>query len=240
MFLTVEQLIDLGVSRSVTFRKMATGEWASREIGTARNGKPIRVLVLASLPEEMQRRWLELNPRGGDPALPPGKSTEVSTNSLAAAHESALTAALARLPLDERQIWIAEANRLRLLVERYATLEPKRRRNPATGKSEFVPDVIALCEEAVCDDLVILAREPHRARPPSPSTMDGWLRDYREIGLLAFIRTFKKSGVVGKDKRLAKISPAAVDWINGNWRKHRGPRSLYKALSKEAEKEGWL
>jgi hypothetical protein len=239
MFLTVEQVIELGVSRSVIYRKVAAGEWASREVGTGRNGKPTRALLLASLPEEMQRRWLELNPRGGDPAPPPEKFTEVPANSHAAAHESTLTAALARLPLDERQSWIAEANRLRLLVKRYAALEPKRRRNPATGKSEFVPAVIALCEEAACADPVILAREPHRSGPPSPSTMDGWLRDYREIGLLAFIRTLKQSGAVGKDKRLAKISPAAVDWINANWRKHSGPRSLYKALSKEAEKEGW-
>ncbi len=201
MLLTVEQVIELGVSRSVIYRKMSAGEWASREVGTGRNGKPIRVLLLASLPEEMQRRWLELNPRGGNPSPPPENSTEVSANSHDAAHESALTAGLARLPLDERQSWVAEANRLRLLVERYAALKPKRRRNPATGKSEFVP--------------------------------------YREIGLLAFIRTFNQNGGVGKDKRLAKISPAAVDWINGNWRKHHGPRSLYKALSKEAEKEGW-
>src|SRR5262245_16959094 len=207
MLLTVEQVIELGVSRSAIYRKMAAGEWASREVGTGRNGKPIRALLLASLPEEMQRRWLELNPRDGDPAPPPERSTEISVNSHDTAHESALTAALARLPLNERQSWIAEANRLRLRAERYAALKPKRRRNPATGKSEFVPAVIALCEDAVCADLVILAREPRRARPPSPSTMDGWLRDYREIGLLAFIRTFKQNGGVGKDKRLAKISP---------------------------------
>jgi Mu transposase len=161
------------------------------------------------------------------------------TNPHDAAHESALTVALARLPLDERLSWIAEANRLRLLVERYALLKPKRRRNPDTGRFEFVPAAIAICEEAICADPVILAREPHRAHAPSPSTMDGWLCDYREIGLLTFIRTFKQNGGLGKDRRLAKISPAAADWVNDNWRKYRGPRSLYKALSKEAEKEGW-
>jgi hypothetical protein len=99
MFLTVEQVIELGLSRANIYRKMAAGEWASREVGTGRNGKSIRMLALASLPEEIQRRWLELTPPGGDPAPPPEKSTEVSANSHATTHESALTAALARLPL---------------------------------------------------------------------------------------------------------------------------------------------
>jgi hypothetical protein len=198
------------------------------------------VFVLASLPEEMQRRWLELHPQGHDPALSPEISTEVAADPQAATpRDSALTAALARLPLEERRSWVAEVNRLRLLIERYAVLNPKRCRNPVAGKSEFVPAVIALCEEAVCTDQVVLAREPHRARPPSPSTMDDWLRDYREVGSLAFVRTFKESNGMSKDKRRAKISPAAVDWINNNWRKYHGPRPLYKALSKEAEKQGW-
>ena len=78
MFLTVEQVIELGLSRANIYRKMAAGEWASREVGTGRNGKSIRMLALASLPEEIQRRWLELTPPGGDPAPPPEKSTEVS------------------------------------------------------------------------------------------------------------------------------------------------------------------
>src|SRR5262245_58892513 len=109
MFLTVEQVIELGVSRSNIYRKMAAGEWASRDVGEGRNGKPIRMLILASLPEEMQKRWLELYPRGGDPGSPPETPTEVSANSHEAADESMLTAALARLPFDERQSWIAEA-----------------------------------------------------------------------------------------------------------------------------------
>ncbi|MGH8710154.1 MAG: hypothetical protein ACREVA_02365 [Burkholderiales bacterium] len=56
MFLTVEQVIGLGVSRATLYRKMAAGEWASREVEPGRNGKPVRMLVLASLPGEMQRR----------------------------------------------------------------------------------------------------------------------------------------------------------------------------------------
>jgi len=55
-----------------------------------------------------------LNPQGGDPAPPPEKSAGIPANSHAATHESTLTAALARLPLDERQSWINEVNLRRM------------------------------------------------------------------------------------------------------------------------------
>lgn len=86
--------------------------------------------------------------------------------------EDRLSAALGRLPHEERPAWIGEANRLARIVEHYAGLRPKRRRHATTGRYEFVPEVSALCRQAACRDPVILGREPHRARPPSPHTLD--------------------------------------------------------------------
>ena len=40
---------------------------------------------------------------------------------------------LQHLPSKERPLWIAEANRLARLVERYQHFKPKRRTNPLTG-----------------------------------------------------------------------------------------------------------
>lgn len=87
-------------------------------------------------------------------------------------NEDRLSAALGRLPQAERPAWINEANRLARIVEHYASLRPKRRRHPLTGHYEFVTDAFALCRQAACCDPVILGREPHRAHPPSPHTLD--------------------------------------------------------------------
>jgi len=59
-----------------------------------------------------------------------------------------LSAALGRLPQDERPAWVAEAERLARLVECYAILRPKRTRHPVTGRYEFVPEACALCRQA--------------------------------------------------------------------------------------------
>src|SRR5256885_3809868 len=66
--------------------------------------------------------------------------------------EDRLSAALRRLPLQERPAWIKEANRLARIVEHYASLRPKRRRHAITGHYEFVPDALALCQQAACRD----------------------------------------------------------------------------------------
>ena len=62
--------------------------------------------------------------------------------------EGKLQQILQHLLIGERPLWIAEANRLARLIERYQRLKPKRRTNPLTGQKEFVPEAIALCQEA--------------------------------------------------------------------------------------------
>lgn len=130
-----------------------------------------------------------------------------------------LSAALKRLPQAERPAWIKEANRLARIVEHYASLRPKRRRHPLTGCYEFVPDALALCLQAACRDPVILGREPHRAHPPSPHTLDDWQRAFRRDGLLTFLRCLSTQPASKSDRRRAKLSPAALSWVNSHWRR---------------------
>ena len=150
-----------------------------------------------------------------------------------------LSAALGRLPQEERPAWIKEANRLARIVEHYAGLRPKRRRHAITGRYEFVSDAFALCQQAACRDPVILKREPHRARPPSPHTLDDWRRAFRRDGLLTFLRCLSSQSTAKSDLRRAKISPAALSWVNSHWRSFDSPRQLYEALGKQAARHGW-
>ena len=153
--------------------------------------------------------------------------------------EEMLRQILQHLSVKERPLWIAEANRLARLVERYQHLKPKRRTNPLTGQKEFVPEVCALCQDARCVESAILAKEPHRAKAPAPHTLDDWMRAYRREGLTAFLRSVHSSPPAPADLRRAAISLAAIEWLNQQWRDYKSPRHLYQALREQAELLGW-
>jgi hypothetical protein len=153
--------------------------------------------------------------------------------------EDGLRRILQRLPAKDRPLWIAEANRLAFLVERYLRLKPKRRTDPLTKRKEFVGEVFALCEEARCRDAAILTKEPHRSRPPAPHTLDDWARDYRREGVAAFLRAVNNPPQAQADLRRARITPDAALWLNTHWRDYKGPRHLYRALRERAELLGW-
>ncbi|MGH9943323.1 MAG: Mu transposase C-terminal domain-containing protein, partial [Pyrinomonadaceae bacterium] len=235
MWLTIDEVVMLGRSKRRVELKLASGEWQSRDSGQrGRNGKPIREVLLSSLPADMQRSYLQ----GTKPA-------EVESPSAAGCGSAddatvRLQATLVKLPLEERDAWLAEAQRLMRIVERYEAINPRQQLNPATGKREFVPAVFALCEEAQCSEQLILNREPHRAQSPSPYTLDGWWRKSKQDGPLAFLRsTLVQQSKQKRDRRKAVISPAAVEWVNKNWRSYRNPRHLYKELVKRSRRENW-
>ncbi len=229
MWLTIEQIAELGITKQWVRSKVRSGEWASRGSGRrGRNGKPIREVLITSLPSELQQRYLQQNPRQNQ--------DDVNSNQRLADDER-LTAALTRLPAKEREAWLSEAVRLSRIVERYALINPKRARD-SQGKLNFASEVLALCREAICSDPLILSREPRRANEPSPFTLDGWLRRWKSEGLTTFLRTPVKS-VNPKDRRKASISPPAVEWINNVWRNYSSPRAFYKALKKKANTEKW-
>jgi hypothetical protein len=53
VYLKVSDLKDLGVSQVTIWRKISSGEWQSREVGKSRNGKPVREVLLESLPHDL-------------------------------------------------------------------------------------------------------------------------------------------------------------------------------------------
>ncbi|GEM_PF-1859710 len=240
-----DDLIKAGVSQRTISRHLSEGKWAC-ELGPkqGKTGQRQKLIVVETISPKYQaavRAYLlkqslieqeqsQINRAASDPEPEPLQRD---------IHErlSTLQAALLRYPLIERDAWLREIERLGKLIEKYDSIDPKRRVNKTTGKPEFLASINDICEEAVCTDQTILAREPRRAQRPSPHTLDGWLRSYRKDGLLAFVRMPGKKAET--DNRKAKISEAAAEWVNQNWRSFRSPRALYRALEKKAKKERW-
>lgn len=160
MWLTTEEIVELGITDRWARKKIASGEWEWRESGRrGRNGKPIREVLFSSLPSDLQWRWNQRQKSQAAIDEPDAPQAEVETDSSVNTLET-LNPALKQLPMEEREAWLAEAQRLAQLVERYDAINPKRRVNPGTGKHEFVAAVLALCEEAICDNQVVKAKIP--------------------------------------------------------------------------------
>jgi hypothetical protein len=153
--------------------------------------------------------------------------------------ESEIASLLSPLKQEERIAWIQESLRMAEIIDRYIRITPKRHRNAKTGTLDFVIKVYEICQETACKDPLILSRHPHRARSLSPYTLDDLSRGYRQKRLLAFLPKVKKTPLSKGDKRWAIISNDAAKWVNNHWSKFKGPRHLFKALEKEAKKNGW-
>lgn len=236
MWLTTDEVVGLGVTDRWVRKKLASGEWQGRDSGVrGRNGKPIKEVLLTSLPTELQWRWTKRQQQAlgiaEDVPVSPEPQVEGSAAQLAA-----LTKALSRYPKELRDAFIAEVNRLDDLLDHYIAINPKRARD-AHGKLDFTSEVKALCREAVCTHKLILAREPKRGKVPSPFTLDGWARRRKAEGLAVFLRATPRASA--NDKRRASISPDAQVWVEQNWRNHPTVTHLYAKLEKLAKKNRW-
>lgn len=57
--ITFKEVLDLGVAEGTLKRRLIKREWATVVVGTGRNGKPVREILLDSLPAELQKRYVE-------------------------------------------------------------------------------------------------------------------------------------------------------------------------------------
>lgn len=244
IWLTIEQLKLIGVSRGMLARRR--DQWTWRSTGhRGRNGKPIQECLLESLPVEFQKRWLDaeaaangyLTSEPDEPAILAPAGHGLGANEAMAAAEARLTQALLRYEPDYRLSILAEAQRLASIVERYNAITPKRVRN-GHGKFDYVSAIYALASETACSDAAVLKIEPSRAKARSPHTLEAWSKEFKQDGLAAFLR---KPVEVQKqnDGRRVVISAEAVEWLNANWRKKPSPRHLHRDLEKLATKHGW-
>lgn len=233
MWIGINEVTQLGITRRWIEVKLKKGDWQSREVGKSANGKPIREVLLESLPHELQVRWATMQKPDLEIETPDAADSSLITE---VSNEKRLTDALTRYEPTVRDAILAEAQRLLEIVNAYEAINPKRQKN-GNGKLEFVPTVHLLCQQAICTNKVVLAVEPKRAKCPSTLTLDGWARKAKTVGLLAFIRNAPAVGT--NDGRKADFSALAVEWTNKSWRNYPSPRHLYKALRKKARRENW-
>lgn len=237
MYVTAEQLIDLGVSKGALKRKLNSGEWQALGVVRKSGGKFDCHILLASLPLEYQSEFLRhsaaLNTEEPSPPLRDLSDPIISDQ------ERLLRASLLHIPTEDRTAWINEAVRVAKIVARYRTIRPKRELDPVTGKYKFVPEVVELCREAACKSPVIIGREPHRGDPPSPHTLDGWMRRYQVDGLLFYIPNAPTINPKKPDRRRAVMSPGAQEWVRTNWRRFKSARYLFCTLETNAKEKGW-
>jgi len=221
--ITFKEVLALGVAEGTLKRRLIDRQWQTVVVGTGRNGKPVREILLSSLPADLQDRWQQRQTSASsDVEL---QATENKND------EVRLAEALRRYGANEREEFLAEARRLAEIVHRYDAIEIKR-------QSKFVPAVIALCKEASCTNETVLAREPRRAQCPSPYTLDRWSRRFKQDGLLTFLRS-PANAAAQNDRRKAVISAEAIEWVNKNWRTFPTARALYTKLTKLAHKHKW-
>ena len=235
MYITATQVVDLGVNGEIVTQKIASGEWKAR-LATAEESQT--EILLSSLPQDLQLRWAEQN---SPPEYPERIAVLLSDAARYGINEQESELQSLLLPFNDREkvAWINESLRMADIIERYLRINPKRQRVANTGELEFVPGVLELCRETACKDLLILSRHPHRFEPLSPYTLDDLSRKYREKRLLTFIPKVNKKPISQDDKRWASISKGAAEWLNKHWHTFKGPRHLFNALEKEAEKNHW-
>src|SRR5580704_7092171 len=240
LWVTSEALSSI-VSGPTIYRKTKSGEWTSRRAARrGMHGQPRKEILLTSLPPYLQAEWAARQIASQE------LSDEISATDNAEAEEdrsnqklAALKNALLRFSREEREAWSLEVGRLAGIVDLYDSIRPKRRRSK-TGSWEVVNEVKSLCKQAACSDQMILNREPSRGRPVSPRTLDRWSAQYREHGLVVFLRSSGNSQANPDDKRKAKFDhPECEEWARKVWRNYRSPRAWYEAVLKKARAERW-
>jgi hypothetical protein len=239
LYIPANQLIKLGVDKKLLDHKLASGEWAMRVPHQNLDEEADTEILLSSLPKKLQLKWAQNNPLLEYPERIAILLSEATEHGLKE-NEDEITKLLAPLSPVERRAWMEEALRMVKIVERYAQIQPKRRRNSTTGAYEFVAGVIELCQETACKDHLILVRQPHKATPLAPHTLDDLYRNYRKCGLLVFLPKIKKKPIKEYDERRAVISREAMVWVNKHWGRFSGARHLFDALKEEAKKHAWI
>jgi hypothetical protein len=144
IWLTADDIVALGRSRRKVLLNISSGKWISRPSERRlANRKRMREVALESLPEDLQRRWLQSRQKAEGAArelqIPDSKfQTPDSGEDLDTLKgEHRLVTALQRFSPEEREAFLDEARRRMKIVELYIALPVKREKILNSGGCGF-------------------------------------------------------------------------------------------------------
>jgi transposase InsO family protein len=232
MWVRIEQIVELGVSRATIFRKIAAGEWQAQDSKeTAGKGRPAKELLLESLPEDLQRKFalLEAEKRESvDDASIESESVAPDSND---ARIDAFVAALSRFSPPDYTLEQKESVQRRCLEmaslcdEVISTIAKLKRGDgisvASPGSTEagpgraYHPQLANLAARSACTDSIYTKMYPSSTKPLSVSTLLRLTDKYKTTGLSAFIRQTQTLSPAADD-RFLEIPQEAINWLQAN------------------------
>lgn len=170
--ITVNQILELGVARATINNNINKRRWKTlgEKVGRYADGEC--QVLLSSLPTDIQMKWLQLSSHTEFSQV--NSELKKIGNLPVASGDEELGRVLARYSHNERLARCEEACRLFDIISRYNAIRPKLERDPESGSYVYVSTVLRLCDEAACTSPIILKKEPHKGKSPSPHTLRKW------------------------------------------------------------------
>jgi hypothetical protein len=233
VYISTKDLLLLGVSERTIKRRVNGGLWiAIQESGQGQVGRPRNLILLSSLPSDLQLKWARLDAERGASAA--GDCSIEGRADLTPSPDSrlqALQVALARFSppqytLDQRQAVESRCLELAQLCDSAIRLIGKLKQTTgisvaSSGANEagpgraYHPSLAELAARTASTDPVYLEMYPSASKPLSTSTFLRLLDKYQKKGLVAFIRQTQTLSPA-KDKRFVDMPLEAIDWLRVN------------------------
>jgi hypothetical protein len=231
---SIPDLVKLGVSEATIYRKTKPdGEW-KWTLGPAPGGKGLRrpkLIVVSSLPVELQLAWAKLDSERRTGTTPAEDDQSHQMIPSPDDRLDALQSALARYSppaytLEQRQSVEQRCIELGHLCDEAIKLIASLKRSTgisvsSPGASEagpgrkYHPDLAKLAARTVSTDPVYLAMYPSASKSISVPTFLRLIKQYRQRGLVVFIRQ-RQTLSPEKDDRFIDVPQEAIDWLRAN------------------------
>jgi hypothetical protein len=232
MFLTIEQLIELGVSRRTIMRRAEKESWVSRD-GVSSGGRPPKEYLLSSLPQNLQLKWTQATEKraSADASLEADDQSESLAPDSVGEKLQAFVAALARFSPPQYSLEQKEAVQRRALEmgqlcdEAIALIGELKKtcglsvNSPGSREAgpnrAYHPRLQALAKRTASSDQVLIDLYPRSKKPLSVSTLLHLVDKYKTGGLSCFIHQTQTLSPT-QDERFLKMPQEAINWLQAN------------------------
>jgi transposase InsO family protein len=232
MWVLADKIVELGISRTTVFRRVAAKEWQSRNSkAMTGKGRPPKEILLESLPADLQRKYalleVEKLESAGDrvidsESVAPDSNDEKMSNFVAALSRFSPP----QYSLEQKNAVQRRCLEMASLCDKAISLIDQLKKAegisvPSIGSTEagtdraYHPKLAALAKHTTSSDPVYNKLYPASEKPLSVSTFLRLIDKYRKIGLCAFIRQVQTLSPTADD-RFLEIPQEAIDWLRAN------------------------